>query len=189
MPKIVRKTYTKTQAENDQLELARLKEQIKVLTKREEELKNRLASYMEKNFQPDSKGHYLFTVIDANGKPIHLQRQARKKISINNEVAIPWLKKKHKEAIIPVEKIADDVTQDQIIEALANSGYDEFIDVEERVDEDYLAQLISEGTLSMSDFEKLCKIDVSYAMTYISDEKLQEYLQKGSADDAAKENR
>lgn len=162
--------YTKTQAENDQLEFYRLKEQRKMIDKREKELKERLDSYMSKALTPDKKGHFLFTVLDEEGNKIHLQKQARKKVVLNEEEALEFLRENgHDEAIIEKTVIAPEVTEDQIIDELPDS----YLDTKIVVDQSVLESLVKEEKISMDDFEKLCTIQVTYAMTYIPDERLE----------------
>jgi delta 1-pyrroline-5-carboxylate dehydrogenase len=163
-------TYSKTMAENDQQEFFNLKQQMKQLESRSNELKARLDKYMSKNLHPDKKGHFLFTVLNENGERIHLQKQARKKVSLNEERAKAYLLEKgFNDFMIQKEVIAKDVTQDQILAELP----DHFKDVVEAVDEDYLTQLIGNEEISMEDFESICDINITYAMTYIADDKLE----------------
>lgn len=190
--KIKRKeTYTRLQAENDQIELNNIKMQKKMLEAREEELKARLTPWMENNLPTDSKGHRLFTVKGADGKPVHLQRQARKSIKLNQERAVKYLRENEfEETIITKEVIAEEVTQDQIIDAIYKAKLaGAYLEQVEAVDEDAFAKLVSEGYISMEDAESLADIKITYAMAYIDDEKIKEEQEKESATDAVETNR
>jgi hypothetical protein len=164
----------KTEMTNLQLEFHRIKEQRKLLEKREKEVKGRLDEYMSKAFEPDSKGHYLFTTVDENGNNIHLQKQARKKISLNEDRAFAYLIENGlEEAIVEKEVIAEEVTQDQIIEVLLQHA-SHLVDKKTSVDESTLEQMVTSEKIPMSDFEELCDINITYAMTFIDDKKLQQ---------------
>lgn len=181
-------TYTKLQAQNDQIELNNIKAQKKMMESREEELKARLATWMEKNLPEDSKGHRLFTVTGADGKPVHLQRQARKSIKLNHELAVQYLRDNGLvEAIDVKEVVAEEVTQDQIIEAIYKAKLaGAYLNQVEVVDEDAFAKLIADGTIDMEEAEALTETKITYAMAYVADEKLKEHQEKESANDATK---
>ena len=167
-------TFNKTEYENHQLELYRLKQQKSLIEKREKELKQRLDEYMTNVLTPDSKGHYTFTVVDENGNRIHLQKQARKSISLNEERAAEYLEEHGlTQAIVEKDVIAEEVTEEQIIEVLMRHA-PHFLDKKNVVDESSLEQLVQEGTIPMEDFEKLCDIKITYAMTFIDDKKMQQ---------------
>jgi hypothetical protein len=178
LAKIKRKekpSLNKTSAENYQLELYTIKQQKKQLETREKELAGLLASYMEQNYKPSPKGHFLFSTVDSKGNKIHLQRQARRKITLNEERAKAFLKSAglYEQAVEVKEKVADEITQDQIIEVMKNNGFGDFIDEEEVINEEWLEQLVTSGEIEIADFETLCDINTTYAMTYIDDSKLQ----------------
>jgi hypothetical protein len=182
--------YTKTQAENDQQELVKIKAQIKELGKREDELKARLESYMMKAFKPDSKGHLLFTVAGADGKNYNLQRQRRRKITLNQEKAIPWLREnKFLDAIKTVDIVAAEVTQDQLVEALLDFGYASYVDTKEIADDIAISQLVQQGIISIEDMEALCDFSDTYAMTYIKDDDVKKAQQEEEAAHAAANQR
>jgi hypothetical protein len=168
-------SLNKTSAENYQLELYTIKQQKKQLEAREKELAGLLAPFMEQHFKPSPKGHFLFSTVDSKGNKIHLQRQARRKVTLNEERAKAFLKKNGlwEEAVEVKEKLADEITQDQIIEVMKNNGFGDFIDEEEVINEEWLEQLVTSGKIEMKDFETLCDINTTYAMTYIDDSKLQ----------------
>lgn len=167
-------TFNKTEYENYQLELYRLKQQKSLIEKREKELKQRLDEYMTSILTPDSKGHYTFTVVDESGNRIHLQKQARKSISLNEERAIEYLEERGlSHAIIEKDVIAEEVTEEQIIDVLMKHA-PHFLDKKNVVDESSLEQLVQEGAIPMEDFEKLCDIKITYAMTFIDDKKMQQ---------------
>lgn len=181
MPSIKRKkkiaekpSYNLTEMTNTQLEFFKIKEQKKLLEKREAELKKRLDEFMQASIKPDKKGHYLFSTVDEKGNPIHLQKQARKKVQLNEERAKAFLLENgHDDVIVEKEFVAADVTQDQITEIIAKHAT-HFLDVKEAVDEVALEQLITEGTISLEEFESICDINVTYAMTFVDDKKLQQ---------------
>ena len=166
--------FNLTEMQNAQLELLRNKEQQKQLKIREEELKNRVGTYMEKVLKPSSNGHYLFTTISETGEKIHLQRQARKKISLDTDKAMKYLKKKKKFAHIIQERqvVAPEVTQDQVLDVLVRYAH-EYVDDEEYVDEKALKDAVLSGDIPTEDFEDFCKVDISYAMVFVPDEKLE----------------
>jgi hypothetical protein len=170
-----KKSFNKTEMENAQQELYTIKQQMKLMEKRESELKKRLDEYMQHALKPDRKGHYLFTVLNEKGERIHLQKQARRKVSLNEERAKAFLLENgFADAIVEKEVIAADVTQDQIIAELPA----EYLDRAEVVDEAYLEQLISEEKITMDQFESICDINTTYAMTYIDDKRLQKDLEE-----------
>lgn len=171
--KVETPSYNKTEMENSQLELFRLKDQKKMLEKRENELKQRLGDYMAHSFKPDSKGHFLFTVLNEKGEKIHLQKQARKKITLNDERAISYLENKGlTDAIVEKQVVGADVTQDQIIEVLEKFA-PHLLDKKIVVDEPTIEQMLGNEQIPMEDFEELCDINITYAMTFIDDKKLQ----------------
>ena len=169
---IKKKVENKTSIENAIIDLFELRKTIKLLGERETELKNRISAYVETNTSPDSKSNYFFSAKDSNGKEILFQRQARKKVILDMETAVKILKRKKLNNFITVkEVIAEEITQDQIVEALSSSGFDEFIDVEKLVTEDALEQLLLEEKITQEDFEKMCDIKITYASLCYEDEK------------------
>jgi hypothetical protein len=182
-------SFNKTEMENLQLEFYRVKDQMKLLKKREDDLKKRLDGFMSATLKPDQKGHYLFTVLDEKGNRIHLQKQARKSISLNDERAIPYLLEHgFADAVVEKEVIADDVTQDQIIEVIAEHAT-HFLDIKKQVDETAIEQLVLNEEIPMDEFESLCDIEVTYAMTFIDDKKLQQDKPQEGDENAAKSKR
>ena len=162
---------TKSTAETLLVELVTLHEKRKTIEKREGEIKDQLIKYLEKNISPDSKGHYTFEVLDPFGIPLIFQRQARKKISINQEKAISFFRENNLHSCFTEkEVIAKEVTQDQIVEVLLKHGYTNFIDREEVVDEIAVEKHILDGKLSMEDFENLCDTKITYANVVIKGE-------------------
>jgi len=158
-------TKNKTSAENDILELFNLKAQKSLLEKRETELKTRISEYVTSHVSPDTKKNYTYFVNAPNGKRVMFQKQARKKIELNEENAISMLrKKKLLSPIITVERIAEEVTQDQILDALIDAGYDDYIDIVETIDESALEELVMNGKLTQAEFEKMCDININYAI-------------------------
>lgn len=164
----------KTEAENSQLELFKVLATKKQLETREKELKARLATYMETALPTDDKGHRLFKVTDADGKNIYLQRQARKSIKLNQERAITFLKENDlAELVVPTYEIASEVTQDQLIEVLQKHA-PEFLNAIEYVDEKQLETEVINEKITMEQLESLCDINITYAMTYIDEKKLEQ---------------
>ena len=174
VPKIA-STINKTEAENSQLELFTIKQNIKVLTERESSLKKRLGEYMEKSIKPDGKGHFLFTTVNEKGEKIHLQRQARKKVSLVESKAFEIVNSLGlKDKIIPtVQVIAPEVTNDQVLEVLEKHA-PHLLTTSEKVDEKALEQSVLNGEITMEQFEEMCNVSITYAMTYIDDSKLQD---------------
>lgn len=168
-------TIDVAEMQNKQLELFRVKQQLKMLGGRENELKNELGTYMEKTFKPDVSGHYLFTTVDSEGNKIHLQRQARKKISLNEERAKAYLKKKKllSKVVTKKEVIASDVTDEQVLDVLAEHA-PHLLEKIEVMDESAIEQLVTSEVIPMDEFEGLCDININYAMAYIDDKKLQQ---------------
>lgn len=167
-------SYNLTEMQNTQLEFALIKEQKKQLEQREKELRGRLDEFMTATLKPDSKGHYLFTTINEKGEKIHLQKQARKKINLDRERAIKYLKKNGYKALMYEDfVIAEEVTQDQIIEVLEKHA-PEFLDKVVLVDEAGLEQAVLNEEIPMEDFESLCDIEISYAMAFVKDSLLEE---------------
>lgn len=166
-PKAV--TINKTEAENSQLELFQIKQSMKQLETREKELKERLGEFMMKSLKPDGKGHFLFSTVDKDGNKVHLQRQARKKISLNQDRAKQFLiENKMDELIVTEPVVHPDATQDQVIEVLlAHAPH--LIANHEFVDEKGLEQAVINEEIKMEQFEELCDINITYAMTFIKD--------------------
>jgi hypothetical protein len=182
-------SFNKTEMDNLQLEFYRVKDQMKMLKKREDELKKRLDDFMSATLKPDQKGHYLFTVLDEQGNRIHLQKQARKSISLNEERAIPYLYDKGlSQAIVEKEVIAEEVTQDQVIEVLLKHAPHLVVE-KVAVDESTLEQMVLNEHIPMDEFETLCDIKVTYAMTFIDDKKLQQETTQEGEENAAKSKR
>ena len=173
--RIVKKpNMNKTEAESTQLELFNIKQNIKQLEARETELKNRLGEYMMKSFKPDAKGHFLFSTINSVGEKIHLQRQARKKVELNEERAKKLLAELgKKDLVVKQPQIAVEVTKDQLIDVLLEHA-PHLIDEVETVDEKALEQAVLNEEIPMETFEEMCDINVTYAMTFIDDKKLQQ---------------
>ena len=174
--KVVAKTgvMNKTEAENSQLELFNVLSTKRALEKREKELKERLGEYMNSHLKTDDKGHRLLTTLDNEGNKVHLQRQARKSVKLNQERTIEFLLENGFEDIIQEEEIiAPEVTTDQIIDVLIKHAPD-FIIKQDKVDELLLEQAVTEERISMTQFESLCDITVTYAMTFIDDKILQQ---------------
>lgn len=166
-------TITKQQAEQFILEFNQLKENKKAIEIRENELKEVISDYLENNVKPDNKGHLLFSMQDKDGKPLHFMRQARKKVMLNQDEAIAILRNLDLDNAIERKKvIAKEVTQDQLI-ILAEKHAKNFIDEVEEVPESTIKQLLDDGLISIEDFERMCEIKTSYAMTFIPDEKLE----------------
>lgn len=181
--KIVRKKviqeplFNKTEMDNSQLELYRVKQQMKQLEKREKELKGRLDEFMTHTFTPDAKGHYMFSTVDENGNKIHLQKQARKKISMNQERALKYFHENNMLGVLEdKEVVAEEVTQDQVLEVLSKHA-PHLLDRKTVINETAVEQSLTDGDLFMEDFEKLCDINITYAMTYIDDKKLQKEVE------------
>jgi delta 1-pyrroline-5-carboxylate dehydrogenase len=165
-------SFNKTEMENAQLEFYRLKEQKKLLDKREDELKKRLSEYMERAISPDSNGHYTFTTLNEKGEKVHLQRQARKKVVLNPERAIDYLASNgYEDAIVGDEVIASDVTQMQVLDVLAQHA-PHLLEKVTKPDEVAVEQLVTSGTIPFSDFEQLCDITTTYAMSFVADKNL-----------------
>lgn len=182
-------SFNKTEMENMQLEFFRVKEQAKLLKKREDELKKKLDEYMAKVFKPDTKGHYLFSTIDETGKKIHLQKQARKSIKLNEDRAKQYLSEHGFEhVIVSSPAVAPEVTQDQIIEVLEKHA-PHLLAEEEKVDETALEQLVVNEEIPFDEFEQLCDINITYAMTFIDDKKLQQEEKQEGEENAIKGKR
>lgn len=179
---------TKTEAENAQLELDSIKQSKKALDAREAELKTRLSEYMEKALPPDSKGHRLFTVMGADGQNRYLQRQARKKISLDQERAKAYLVEKGMEdLIVQKQVIAKEVTEDQLVDVVQVFA-PQYVDVKEVIDEAALEQAVLAEEIPMEDFEGLCDIKTTYAMTYLKPEQVEEAAQAEEALEQQKED-
>lgn len=162
-----------TELTNMQLEFKRVKEQKKLLEKRENELKAKLDEYLT-TLPKDRQGHRTFTTVDENGERIHLMKQARRKVQLNPERAMGMLRKRgFNDVIVEKEVIAAEVTDDQILDVLEKAA-PEYLDIAEVVDEDALQTLIENGDITLDEFEKMCDIDESYAITFVSDKKYQE---------------
>lgn len=173
--KIIRKKskYNKTEMENAQLEFFRIKEQRKQLEKREAELKGVLDDYITNTAKPDSKGHYLFTTLNEKGEKIHLQKQSRRKITLNIERATKYLTDNGlKHLIYMKDIIPEDVAKEQIIEVLLQHA-PHLTTAELSVDESQLEQLVINEEIPVEEFEELCDINQTYAITFIRDDKLE----------------
>lgn len=159
----------KTEAENSQLELFQIKQTQKQLETREKELKARLGEYMGKALQPDGKGHFLLTTTDSSGNKVHLQKQARKSIKLNQERAISFLTENGFEDLVITEPVvAEEVTQDQVIEVLLKHA-PHLLAESEKVDEKALEQAVVNEEIEMAQFEELCDVNITYAMTFLKD--------------------
>lgn len=171
-PKFRKKTreasYNATQLQNDVLELATVKSQIKLLQTREKELKNRVSTGVEKHVEADSVGHYTYPVINTEGKKLYFQKQARTKVHLNEDRLRELLDKKGmtREVFIPVQKVAPEVTQDQIIEILEDHA-PHFLDTVEIVDDIGLEQLILSGGIEEKEFDSTLDKDTTYAHTFV----------------------
>lgn len=174
--KIARKkkpSFNLTEMTNTQIEFHQIKEQRKMLEEREKQLKERLDKFLTATITPDSKGHYLHTVIGKNGEKLHLQKQARKKITLNEEKALEYLEEHgHDDLIITKNVIAEEVTQDQVIEVLEKYAK-HLLDEKTVVDEIGLEQAVLKEEIPMDEFEELCNIDITYAMAFVKDHLLE----------------
>lgn len=175
--KIIKKkkpSYNLTEMQNKQQEFALLKENMKLMKKREDQLKAELDAFMTNTLETDAKGHRLFTVVNERGEKVHLQKQARKKVSLNTERAIEYLNKSgHTELVEVTTVIAEEVTQDQIIEVLDKKAK-HLLDTKVVVDEVGLEQAVINEEIPMDEFESICDIELSYAMAFVKDIILEE---------------
>lgn len=171
-PKFRKKTreasYNATQLQNDILELANVKAQIKMLQTRETELKNRASSGVETHTKADAVGHFTYPVINAEGKKLYFQKQARTKVSLNKERLRELLEEKGmtREVFIPVQQVAPEVTQDQLIEIL-ESHAPHYLDTIEIVDDSNLEQLMLAGEIEEKEFESVLDKNTTYAHTFV----------------------
>lgn len=167
--KAIKTTVNKTEAENSQLELFQIKQSQKQLETREKELKSRLGEYMMQSLKPDGKGHFLLTTLDSQGKKVHLQRQARKSVKLNVGRALKFVQENGLDNLYYSEpKVAEEVTQDQIIEVLLAHAPHLLVE-SEQVDEKGLEQAVLNEEITMEQLEELCDINITYAMTFIKD--------------------
>lgn len=172
--KIKRKTINKTAIDNAVVELDKIKQQLKLLGGRETELKDMISEYVSRHIKPDNKSNYLYRVLSSTGIPILFQRQARKKIVINQEKAVQFMRDNDLEDYISLQQVvAEEVTEDQVLDALIESGYEEYIDEAEVVTEDTLEEMINEGIITPDDLESFCDINITYAV-YCAEEKMEE---------------
>lgn len=154
----------KTTIDNLVIEIQSIKQQKKLLEQREKELIDRVTPYVEKTVSQDSSKNYNYRVVSPTGEIIVFQRQARKKISLNHERAIRILKaRKLFDAIYITEKIAPEVTEDQLIDAIIKAKMQAYLDTVEVVDEGVLEQLLLNEEINQEDFEEMCDMDITYA--------------------------
>jgi hypothetical protein len=105
---------------NEAQQYIALKEQIKFLTERQTEIKNRLKSAVAENGEVDGRGHIVLEL----GNDIKITNQRKESRALNEEFAISLLKEKgiYQECIKVVEVLQEDaimaaVYKDQITEA------------------------------------------------------------------------
>lgn len=163
---------SKTEFENLSREFYQVNEQRKALEKREKELKDRLAKAMETHVETDVKGHRTFKFTNADGKNVYLQRQLRRKTTLNQEKAVEFFAVAQPDILRTREKVAAEVTQDQILDVLASHA-EHLIDHEEYVDEADIEQLVMDGVFSMDDLESLVDHKDSYAMTFVPEKEIE----------------
>lgn len=161
-----------TEMSNYVLELNSLQKQQKDINDRVTFLKDKVAEYVDSNVESDAYGHRFYTVTDSTGKPLIFQRQARKKVSLNEDEALRFLRKRGLTgAIVEAEVVAEEVTEFQVVEALKKAGYSAFLDSVEVVDEDVLEQLVQDGKITAEEFESLCTIETTYASLIVKEKK------------------
>lgn len=165
-------SISKTELENMSHELHQVNIQRRALEKREKELKDRLAKGMETHIETDVKGHRTFKFTGADGKNVYLQRQLRRKTMLNQEKAVAFFQSAQPDIIREKEKVAPEVTQDQILDILAQHA-PEFIDTEAYVDESDIEQLVMDGVFSMEDLEMLVEHKDTYAMAFVEEKEIE----------------
>lgn len=164
---------SRTELENLTHEFYQVNEQRKALEKREKELKSRLAKGMETHVETDVKGHRTFKFTNSEGKNVYLQRQLRRKTLLNQEKAVAFFGKAQPDIVRTRDKVAPEVTQDQILDVLAQHA-EHFVEHESYVDESDIEQLVMDGVFSMEELENLVEHKDTYAMAFVPEKDIQE---------------
>lgn len=170
------KKMTKTEAENIQLEFYEVKKQKELLAERENELKAKISEYMGSNLTPDAKGHTIMHTLNSKGEPVILQRQRRVKATLDEEKAKQILvgKLKREDLIVKNVIIAPEVTTEQVVEVL-EKHCPQYLDNEEKVDENLLNQEVTNGNISMDDFQDMIEMKETFAMSFLTEEQIKKY--------------
>ena len=119
------------------MELWRIKEQKKLLEKREDELKARVGSLLEKSAYKDTKGSYV-SKINIDGQDKIVKKEARKSTKLNAEKAEEYFR---------AHKLWDFVSESKQV-----------------INEDYVEQAFNQGKVPMKDLEKISDTKVNYAI-------------------------
>lgn len=120
-------------------ELTNIRENKKLLEKRENELKGKIDEYLTENGNKTSQGSYL-SVVDINGVKKLAKKEARKRIALNIEKATELFKAKGL-----WEKVTDEIH-------------------ERRINEDYVESAVLDGSLTTYELEKITDIKTSYCI-------------------------
>lgn len=161
-------SYNMTQLQNDVIELAEVKGTIKLLQTREKELKDRVSKGMDRHVQADTSGHYTFPVTNAEGKKMYFQKQARTKVKLNPDRLRELLEERGmtREVFRNVQKVATEVTEDQVLDVLEKYAPHLVEEVEE-YDESDLEQLVLAGEITDEEFDSVLDKDTTYAHTFV----------------------
>lgn len=120
-----------------------VKRQKGLLEKEEAELKKELDSYVDRTIPTDTKGNRYFYSTDYNGNKIILEREARKKITINEERAIEFFRKKN------------------LLNLVYKTKEVQYFDEEE------ISNLYQCGTITAEEVQSISDITTSYATKFV----------------------
>lgn len=170
-PKPKRVGMSESEVQYKVLEFRRLKEEKKEIEKREKELRDELEAYIEQNLEKEANGSALYSTLDEEGNKVSLQRRINKRISLDEERAVALLSQiPEGENIVEEEEVVSkEVTQDQILEILQEHA-PEYLERKQVVNEDLLKEAVTNGDISIDEFEKMCNIKETVVVAFVKEE-------------------
>ena len=138
----------------------KVKEIKKELEKKRKDYREKVFELVEKETEPDGKGHYTREFEDGLG----FQKQARVSVNLNEDKVKEYAKENNMEdELLYEEKEIDEDKEEEIIEVLEEE-YPEGLNTITKVDEIELETLVNEEVIDYSDFEEMVDKKVNYAL-------------------------
>lgn len=162
-------TLTNSELEYKVIKFKQVKDEIKKLQAVEKALRDELEAHMN-TLQKDPKGHSLVRVVDAEGDLLSLQRQVRRKISVDEEALAKYLiENEYDDYLVPSKRIKKDVPEEDVINQLVEAEselVEDFVTFEEK----RIEKAVMEGEIPAEDFESLCEVKETIVVTFVKEE-------------------
>lgn len=155
------------------------KEEMGEVFRRFREVKKAISDYEKSTLKPlFFKGAESFGTVTKNGGyRVELEdgygweKQARVKVTVDEEKALQLLKEKNLLEYIEQRKYIHEEKMDLVIKFLEQSGREDLIEVEEHVPESYLEQAYLNEQITDSELGSIIKRKVTYALVEVKPSK------------------